>query len=39
MSVIQEITETPDWTREEEFMCVRIMKEVANNEIKIYKLR
>ena len=39
MSVTQEVTETPDWTMQEELMCQKILKEVANNEVKIYKLR
>ena len=39
MSVTQEVTETPDWTMQEELMCEKILNEVANDEVKIYKLR
>jgi len=39
MSVTQEITETPDWTMQEELLCEKILNEVASNQIKIYKLR
>jgi len=39
MAVSQELTETPDWTTEEEMMCAKIITQVENGEIKILKLR
>ena len=31
--------ETPDWTIEEELMCIRILNEVLSGKCKVYRLR
>lgn len=39
MATAQEVTETPDWTPEEETMCLKILSQVEKGEVKIYRLR
>ena len=39
MALAQELTETPEWTAEEETMCAKILTGVQKGEIKIHRLR
>jgi len=39
MSITQELTETPDWTPEEEAMCAKILNEVRKGEVKLTLIR
>jgi len=39
MALTQELTETPNWTIDEELMCAKIMTQVEKGEIKLFKLR
>ena len=39
MAIAQELTETPDWTIDEEVLCAKIMSEVERGQVKIYRLR
>jgi len=39
MAITQELTETPDWTMEEEKMCAKIMSQIEKGEINYHRLR
>ncbi len=39
MTATQELTETPDWTPEEEVLCAKIMSQIEKGEVNIQKLR
>ena len=39
MAQTQELTETPDWTVEEEQMCARILDKINKGQVKLYELR
>jgi len=39
MATTQELTETPDWTPEEEAMCAKILNEVRMGEVKLTRIR
>jgi len=39
MATTQEMTETPDWTPEEEVMCAKILDEVQKGRVKLFQVR
>ena len=39
MATTQELTETPDWTPEEEVMCAKILDQVQKGEEKLIRIR
>jgi len=39
MAATQELTETPEWTPEEETMCAKILNEVKLGKTKLIRIR
>ena len=39
MAAIQELTETPEWTTEEETMCAKILNEVKLGKTNLIRIR